>query len=96
MRIAILHYTKPPVIGGVERVIRDQANALIERGHDVVVLTRVDSHQALSAEAVIVHNVFTMPFDLDCDRSLESADPLDQLGARCRSGESELCSSFLG
>ena len=72
MRIAILHYTKPPVIGGVERVIRDQANALIERGHDVVVLTRVDSHQALSAEAVIVHNVFTMPFDLDWTRELHA------------------------
>ena len=72
MRIAILHYTKPPVIGGVERVIRDQAKALIERGHDVILLTREDSHQALSAEAVIVHNVFTMPFDLDWTRELHA------------------------
>jgi glycosyltransferase involved in cell wall biosynthesis len=35
MRIAILHYTLPPVIGGVERVIRDQAGALQKLGHEV-------------------------------------------------------------
>ncbi len=37
MRIAILHYTKPPVVGGVERVIGDQARALERLGHEVVV-----------------------------------------------------------
>ena len=35
MRIAILHYSKPPVIGGVERVIGEQAAALTAMGHDV-------------------------------------------------------------
>ncbi|MES2595571.1 MAG: glycosyltransferase [Verrucomicrobiota bacterium] len=35
MRIALLHYTLPPVIGGVERVIRDQAAALRKLGHEV-------------------------------------------------------------
>jgi len=40
MRIALLHYTRPPVIGGVERVIRDQAAALRVLGHEVEVLTR--------------------------------------------------------
>ncbi len=35
MRIALLHYTLPPVIGGVERVIRDQAQALRMLGHEV-------------------------------------------------------------
>lgn len=35
MRIAILHYSKPPVIGGVERVIGDQAAALTALGHEV-------------------------------------------------------------
>jgi glycosyltransferase involved in cell wall biosynthesis len=40
MRIALLHYSKPPVIGGVERVIGEQATALRELGHEVEVLTR--------------------------------------------------------
>ncbi len=40
MRIAILHYTLPPVIGGVERVIRDQAVALQHLGHEVHLLDR--------------------------------------------------------
>ncbi|MEZ5385101.1 MAG: transposase [Prosthecobacter sp.] len=35
MRIAILHYSKPPVIGGVERVIGEQAAALRSLGHEV-------------------------------------------------------------
>lgn len=35
MRIAILHYSKPPVIGGVERVIGEQAAALRRLGHEV-------------------------------------------------------------
>jgi len=35
MRIAILHYSKPPVIGGVERVIGEQAAALHSMGHEV-------------------------------------------------------------
>jgi glycosyltransferase involved in cell wall biosynthesis len=39
MRIAILHYTLPPVIGGVERVIRDQAAALEILGHEVELMT---------------------------------------------------------
>lgn len=42
MRIAILHYTKPPVVGGVERVIGDQARALEQLGHDVEILDRQD------------------------------------------------------
>lgn len=39
-RIAILHYSKPPVIGGVERVIGEQAAALREMGHDVEIFDR--------------------------------------------------------
>jgi len=35
MRIAILHYSKPPTIGGVERVIGEQAAALTAMGHEV-------------------------------------------------------------
>lgn len=80
MRFAILHYSKPPVIGGVERVIGEQANALATMGHEVSVFDRsadalVRFHDWLppvpkadegvrAPSVVIVHNVFTMPFDL--------------------------------
>lgn len=38
MRIAILHYAAPPVVGGVERVLAAHANLLADRGHTVQVL----------------------------------------------------------
>ena len=97
MRIAILHYTLPPVIGGVERVIRDQAAALQKLGHEVECfadraafrgwlqavergwphpqaipdINRPASDDTRAPQAaVIVHNVFTMPFDLEWTREL--------------------------
>jgi glycosyltransferase involved in cell wall biosynthesis len=63
MHIALLHYSKPPVIGGVERVIGEQAAALRSLGHEVDILTRSEWREGRWG-AVIVHNVFTMPFDL--------------------------------
>lgn len=69
MLIAILHYSKPPVIGGVERVIGEQAAALRMLGHEVEILTREEWHMA-PWDAVIVHNVFTMPFDLAWTKKL--------------------------
>jgi glycosyltransferase involved in cell wall biosynthesis len=33
--VALLHYTAPPVIGGVERVLADQARVLADAGHPV-------------------------------------------------------------
>jgi glycosyltransferase involved in cell wall biosynthesis len=38
MRIALVHYSAPPVIGGVERVLAQQAEVLSKHGHDVVVV----------------------------------------------------------
>jgi glycosyltransferase involved in cell wall biosynthesis len=93
MRFALLHYTLPPVIGGVERVIGEQANALAAMGHEVSVFDRsADAHirfrdwleergrprsHSFKADegirapgVVIVHNVFTMPFDLEWTREL--------------------------
>jgi glycosyltransferase involved in cell wall biosynthesis len=79
MRLAILHYTKPPIVGGVERVIRDLAQALCKRGHEVEVMDRADWRDLGGADgfqkqdpfdAVLVHNVFTMPFDLEWTREL--------------------------
>jgi mannosylglucosylglycerate synthase len=72
MRLAILHYTHSPVIGGVERVIRDQAAALRQLGHEVALLNHAQWRKADLAdfEAIIVHNVFTMPFNLEWTREL--------------------------
>ncbi len=76
MRVALLHYTLPPVIGGVERLLGDQARALAALGHEVVLFSRQErpAFRAWLAEsataAVLVHNVFTMPFDLDWTREL--------------------------
>jgi glycosyltransferase involved in cell wall biosynthesis len=39
MKIALLHYSTWPEMGGVENVIRDQANMLMNAGHEVKVLT---------------------------------------------------------
>lgn len=36
--VSILHYTAPPVIGGVEATIRDHARLLVRRGYPVVII----------------------------------------------------------
>lgn len=72
MRLAILHYTLPPVIGGVERVIRDQAAALRMLGHEVETLVQKDMFAHGKYDAVIIHNVMTMPFDLEWTRELHA------------------------
>ncbi len=37
-RIGLLHYTSPPVIGGVETILYEQAQRLAERGYPVTIL----------------------------------------------------------
>jgi len=39
MKVALLHYSAWPEMGGVENVVRDQANMLVKAGHEVKVLT---------------------------------------------------------
>lgn len=72
MRLALLHYTLPPVIGGVERLVRDQAAALTALGHEVALFDRSPASKkrfsrwlAGAPGAVLVHNVLAMPFALD-------------------------------
>jgi len=38
MKIAIVHYTSWPVIGGVESVIRQHAQLMARHGHEVAIL----------------------------------------------------------
>ena len=37
-RVGILHFTAPPIVGGVEAIVGEQANGLLKRGFDVTVL----------------------------------------------------------
>lgn len=90
MRISLVHYSAPPVIGGVERVLAQQAQVLARFGHKAVVVcatkgAKVEGaimeyapnfyiKRVLSAlagsEVVIVHNMFTMPFNWEASRTL--------------------------
>jgi mannosylglucosylglycerate synthase len=119
MKIAIVHYTSWPVIGGVENVIRQHAQLISRHGHEVAILcgegaafarqipilavpeldSRDDCVRAAQREAydgrpgqayfrlleklkiqfsqffrkfdrLIVHNVFTMPFNLAATQAL--------------------------
>lgn len=109
MRIALVHYSAPPVIGGVERVLEQQARVLLANGHEVMVVCgnegavvegaevrvvkglrangrrdaggswRGEMASALAGcEVVIVHNMFTMPFNEEAARGLA------ELGGACR------------
>jgi mannosylglucosylglycerate synthase len=48
MKIALLHYSTWPEMGGVENVVRDQANMLVNAGHEVKVLagTGIDTKES--------------------------------------------------
>lgn len=82
MKIGLLHYAVPPVVGGVENIVAAHARLFTEAGHDVrtvarhgapdVVLRRMeDVREALrDRDVVIVHNVMTMPFDLPLTEAL--------------------------
>ena len=103
MRIALVHYTAPPVIGGVERIVAEQARVLAKHGHEVTVIcgnadARVEAKRVqvwvipelqdetanrssdgaigmlgtlmAEHEVIIVHNLFTMPFNLPVTRLL--------------------------
>ncbi len=107
MTLTLIHYSAPPIIGGVERVIAEQARHLIRRGYrvrvlcgneadlgdgievipnpalganrdawgDVAVPTSPELQQWLTehlvgSDVVLVHNLFTMPFNLAATAAL--------------------------
>ncbi len=39
MKIALLHYTSPPIVGGVESVLAHHARLMAKAGHEVTILT---------------------------------------------------------
>ncbi|MEQ1860675.1 MAG: glycosyltransferase family 4 protein [Chthoniobacteraceae bacterium] len=85
LKVALIHYTSAPVIGGVEAVVsahallssgmRHDSRVIARRGNADVILTQRDPLDELRAavrgfDAVIVHNVLTMPFDLPLTNAL--------------------------
>ena len=38
MKIALLHYSSPPIVGGVESVLAHHARLLTNAGHEVTIL----------------------------------------------------------
>ncbi len=71
MRISLVHYSLPPTIGGVERIIAEQATALRSLGHEVALFTTCHADLA-SSDAILVHNVFSMPFNLPLTAALRA------------------------
>lgn len=91
MKIALVHYSCAPVIGGVETVVAAHARLFAAAGHEVRLVVRrggegdphvvrlfaeeplAELRAAISNfDAVIVHNVMTMPFDLQLTSALRT------------------------
>ncbi|MBW2322938.1 MAG: glycosyltransferase [Deltaproteobacteria bacterium] len=53
LRIGILHYSCPPIVGGVEEVIRQQASALNHAGHQVSILAGMGGDSSISYQVRI-------------------------------------------
>jgi mannosylglucosylglycerate synthase len=85
MRITLVHYSAPPIIGGVEGVLGAHARLFRMAGHDVSIVARRGAPDCLlraenpltelaealeGSDVVIVHNVLTMPFDMPLTRAL--------------------------
>ena len=54
MKIALLHFSAWPEMGGVENVVRDQANMLVAAGHQVTLLTGIGRDPGEGYEFVLV------------------------------------------
>ena len=83
MTIALVHYAAAPIIGGVERIIDEHARLLSRHGHRVTILCQRGAGRHITPETLcdelrshdlaIVHNIFTMPFDLALTEALWQA-----------------------
>jgi len=54
VKIAIIHYTSWPVIGGVESVIRQHAQLMSKHGHEVAILCGEGTAFAKEIPTVVV------------------------------------------
>ena len=97
MKIGVVHYSAPPVLGGVERVVSEQVTILREAGHQLTLycstggtpeeidrLLRIPREgsrfelvehlrESVAAhDAILLHNVGTMPFHLELTSALRT------------------------
>lgn len=81
--VALVHYSSPPVVGGVEEVVHQQALLLRRHGHRVRVLTGEGGDQGDGVD-VAVHPVLgsRYPATIAAQESGD-ADALDALTAHC-------------
>ena len=54
MKIGILHYSLPPVVGGVEAVIAAHTSLLLEAGHQIKLIAGVGDQDALPSGSELV------------------------------------------
>ena len=75
MKIALIHYTAAPVIGGVERIIEEHAQLFASHGHRARILVERGNliDELRQHDVAIVHNVLTMPFDIGFTEAVWSA-----------------------
>lgn len=92
MRVAILHYSSPPVVGGVESVIRAHASLMLKDGHSVRVISGEGDALALPAgtEFEMIPELGTNhPEVILANRELERGrlpSSFDKLASRIESG----------
>jgi glycosyltransferase involved in cell wall biosynthesis len=72
--LVLLHYTAPPVVGGVEHVIGEQARLFSERGHAVMV---VAGRGGAPAETDRIETVVIPALDSESDRNRTVRQALD-------------------
>jgi hypothetical protein len=80
MRVALLHYSAQPIVGGVEKIMAAHVRLFCDAGHEVKIICRGGEADLLlkgrdpyaelkrglgGAEVVFAHNVLTMPFDME-------------------------------
>lgn len=85
MRIALVHYSAQPIVGGVEAVLGAHARLFRRAGHEVKIVARRGAPDCLlraldpakeladaieGSDVVIAHNVLTMPFDMPFTRAI--------------------------
>ena len=76
--ILILHYTGPPVIGGVERVIAGQARVLSQYGHDVGILVGKGNGSSMGVSTHIIPELDSQhPLILEITEKLKSGEVPD-------------------
>lgn len=80
MRIALLHYTSPPVAGGVERVLMDHARLLAGHGHQVTIVC--GEGEASGVAGIEVHVLPELRRGGGDELSGETAEQLEALLAK--------------